>query len=458
MTKTCFPVEPVPARVGDLNICRSKGLLISRTLDPEHCIEIGPSSNSVSDMVRIPYQDRFNHTLIFGATGCGKSTKLMLPMVRQDIETTDAAVIFIDGKGDVCESAVQAAKEHGRKVFYFNPTSEDCPFFNPLVGTEDEAVEAVAAAFLAMEPNSPQFFKDVDELLVSNCVKVLKRLDKAKGIDGKYATLLNLSLLVHDYDRGGRHLIQKFSCIASAIKEEATENANIASWFINEYYENRGNIYENTSGVRARLVKIFNTPNLRRILNPDINEGEANQLDFERCFAEKMVMCVTGSGGILGTKGVFLDVLIEQKLKQAIARRSTKSEGSFLYIDEFQAFSGFCDVLPHLKEKQIALHAAMMTRRQLPETARNVVDGYMSNIIGMTLMPQDAAFYAVRLNAFYQTLAEIRGETWENETTKIREKLMAVDGNTVFHYRMFGGKRADPGLGTIFAVDPVVAK
>jgi len=444
MSKNDFEAAQVTPH--NIAVCKNGRPLLQ--FEPIGYEAAGFSSEENPAMVQIPYHNRFDHTLILGITGCGKSTKLMLPMIKQDIETTDAAIVVIDGKGTTSEAAAQMAKSKGRKVLHFDPMLSECPFFNPLAGTEEDAIDAVVTAFAAVNPDDSQAFKDLNELLLRNCIKVLKRLDKAKCIDGKYATLLNLSLLINDYDRGGRYLIQKFSRISAVSKEEAKENADIAAWFLSVYYENSENICENTAGVGAFLVKIFNDSRLRRVFDPDIDEGEMNQLDFEQGFAKKMVMCVTGSDS-LGLKGAFLNALIEQKLKQAIAHRPQECEGAFLYIDEFQMFSQFCEMLPHLKNKQIALHAAMMSRKQLPEDSRNLVDVYVKNIITLMVMPPDALFYAIRLNSFYQALAELRGEAWEDKTTQIRTNLLAVNGDTVFYYLICDGKRAEPGLGTV---------
>lgn len=258
----------------------------------------------------IPYKDRFLHMLILGPTGGGKTSQVILPMVYQDVHNLDAGVTVLEPKGDLARDVAMMAEEMGRPYLYFDPSVDNCPFFNPLVGAEIDVIENAVTTFLMLNPDSPQYFKDLSEQLVRNALKVLKRLDKAEGIDGKYSTFIWMSRLLQNNGGQGRELVQRFAKLRSSTPDEAKENADIASWFLNEYFMERSKIYENSSGIRAQVSKVIANQYLRSILNPDVEKGEYNQIDFDKHLADGGVICISTAQGLLRDLGKFLGYFI----------------------------------------------------------------------------------------------------------------------------------------------------
>ena len=219
--------------------------------------------------------------LILGPTGGGKTSQVILPMVDQDIKNFEAGVTVIEPKGDLAREVAMMAKVAGRPYIYFDPSVDNCPFFNPLVGDEDDVIENAVTTFLMLNPDSPQYFKDLSEQLVRYTLKVLKRLDKSEGVDGKYATFINMNTVLQNPNQDGRKLVTRFGQLKGETDAEQKENADIASWFINEYYAERSKVYENSSGIRAQVSKVIANRYLRGILNPDFDKGQRNQIDFD---------------------------------------------------------------------------------------------------------------------------------------------------------------------------------
>ena len=104
----------------------------------------------------------------------------------------------------------------------------NCPFFNPLVGDEDDVIENAVTTFLMLNPDSPQYFKDLSEQLVRYTLKVLKRLDKSEGVDGKYATFINMNTVLQNPNQDGRKLVTRFGQLKGETDAEQKENADIA--------------------------------------------------------------------------------------------------------------------------------------------------------------------------------------------------------------------------------------
>lgn len=73
------------------------------------------------------------------------------------------------------------------------------------------------------------------EPAIRNGVKVLKRLDAAKGtVD--YENMDNLKLLIFNDKDAGRSLVNEFAQIHAPSEEEAKEDVEIAQWYLNEYF------------------------------------------------------------------------------------------------------------------------------------------------------------------------------------------------------------------------------
>lgn len=377
---------------GDVVLCNDKEKVEERAKDPREIL---------------PYKDRFLHMLILGPTGGGKTSQVILPMVDQDIKNPEAGVTVIEPKGDLAREVAMMAKVAGRPYIYFDPSVDNCPFFNPLVGDEDDVIENAVTTFLMLNPDSPQYFKDLSEQLVRYTLKVLKRLDKEEGIDGKYATFINMNTILQNPNQDGRKLVQKFNQAKRGTDAERKENADIASWFINEYYAERSKVYENSSGIRAQVSKIIANRYLRGILNPDVTKNQYNQIDFDKHLADGGVICICTAQGKLRDLGKFLGYFIILQFQSAVFRRPGNEDNRrahFLYIDEFQTYStpGFSDMLTQGRSYRVASHLATQARAQIAmgggRDGKNFVELVSTNARNLIIFPGisiiDAEYYS----------------------------------------------------------------
>ena len=100
--------------------------------------------------------------LILGATGTGKTSQTILPLINQDMKNLEAGITVLEPKGDLAQKAAMMAKYYGRECIYFDPSFKNCPHFNPLFGKEADVVENMATTFRMLNPDSPQFFLDLN--------------------------------------------------------------------------------------------------------------------------------------------------------------------------------------------------------------------------------------------------------------------------------------------------------
>lgn len=418
---------------------------------PEDAIlgyQVDLEKNKVTDKpVILPAKDRFLHMLIIGPTGCGKTSQSIIPMIWRDINNPDEingkplGITVLEPKGDLAEKVyamvnyknmvIDAAVEDGsydpsihgikRKVLYFNPILNDCPYFNPLVGEEDDVIENMCTTFNMLNADSPQYFKDMTDGLVRRSVKLLKRLL------GDKATLLDLNTLVWNVgDEGRKKYVMPLRKISkmpdgSEIRPDIrSENDELIDWFLNDYYAGIGGAkgapktYENTSGVRTQISKLVSNKYLKKVLNPP-REGEdgyeqslhIKHINFDEALAEGYVITMSTCQGKLRDLGRFLGYFIILQLQAAVFRRPGNEDTrthNMLYIDEFQVYSnpGFSDMLTQGRSYRVASHLATQARAQIGmgsgKDGKNFVELVSTNCRNKLIYPgisfTDAKFYA----------------------------------------------------------------
>jgi len=359
----------------------------------------------------LPQDDRFLHMLIIGATGSGKTSQILLPMTLQDIKNEESGVTIIEPKGDYAVKAAMMAKEYNRPCFYFNPAMDDCPFFNPMAGVETEIIENMVLTFKMLNPDSSTYFLDMNETLMRNSLKVLKRLDANEGVDGKWATMINLGKLMQNGGGWGRDTVTKFSRITTKTSEEAKENADIAAWFLNDYLAERSKSYENTSGVRSQVTKITSNQYLRKILNPDIDKGQKNDIDFDQHLADGGVIAISTAQDVLGGLSSYLGYFLILQFQSCVFRRPGNEKTrrpNYLYIDEFQAYAneGFSQMLQQGRSYRVAAHLATQARAQMGSgrEAKKFIEVVSTNARNVIVFPggskEDAEYYSKTFGEF----------------------------------------------------------
>ena len=360
-------------------------------------------------------EDRFLHMLILGPTGCGKTSQVLIPMINQDIQRDSGGVTVIEPKNDLAEKVYAMAKYYEKEAIFFNPTHPDCPYFNPLYGEEDDVIENMATTFKMLNLDSPQYFQDMNENLIRNSLKVLKRLK------GNNATLIDLSNLMFNSNGEGKTMINLFARLKTDTIEMSKENAEIASWFSNEYFNERSKVYENSSGVRSQVAKITSNVHLRRVLNPPNGENDVN---FEKILEEGRILTISTAQGELRDLGKFLGYFIILNFQSAVFKRpgnENTRKPHYLYIDEFQSYSnpGFADMLTQGRSYKVASHLATQNRALMAmgggRDGQNFVQLVSTNARNLILFPGSNA-----LDAEYYT--KEFGETLKDKVTKGESK------------------------------------
>lgn len=317
-------------------------------------------------------KDRYVHMLIIGATGAGKTSQALLPMILSDIQKDNRSIIMLEPKGDAAEKVYALAKMHNKKTMYFNPIHPDCPSFNPFYGEEDVVIENTCKIFKTLNKSSNMYFEVMAENLLRYGLQVLKRVEKANinpktGLSAKPATMIRFNQLIHNSNGEGRKMVLEFKNINGISQLEKKQNDDVASWFLDDYFVPNSKTYENTSIVRAQFVKLTNNMYLRRVLNP---ADGLSDIRFDQIMEDDIVLAIGTAQGILQDLGSYLGYFIMLSFQAAVLRRPGKEETRkpcFFYCDEFQKYAdiGFQDVLTQGRSYRISAILATQAIAQL---------------------------------------------------------------------------------------------
>lgn len=317
-------------------------------LTPNYTTPASPKSGdlkiaelSSGNIAVLPASDRFSHVLTLGPAELGRMD-ILKSLAHQDLQNRTWGFTLIDPEGTLAKEVWVDARNCNRPAILFDPSEKISCKFNPLAGKEDDVVENIATTFRMLNPNSSVFFLDLNEQLIKNAVRVLKRLDASEGVEGKYATLISLNRLLQNVEGQGRAWVNQFARITTDSYLEAVENREIASWFLNEYLPERSKIYENTSGVRSQVSKLVSNDYLRVVLNPDFNKGERNELDFGKHLSDTGVICISGAAPYLRELSSWVCTLVFMSFYSGIVSRKAQHAEKIphtIYLDEFQKYT-----------------------------------------------------------------------------------------------------------------------
>lgn len=382
-----------------------------------------PNGNPAQE--ELSFADRCGHMLVLGPPGCGKTSMVVVPLCHQDILAHERGVTLFTHDRLVAREAAIMAEDAGRHYLLFDPGLDNCPCFNPLQGELYDVVEDVVQVYRLAARKDTLQRQELAESVLRKAVKVLKRLDVDKRVDGYYSTLILLSRLLNNYGGQGRELVQKFSRISAAAPDEARENADIASWFLNSYFIKGSSLYEQALGLRLWVDKLIENPVLRNVLNPDIEKGEFNQMDFDAILQQGYVACITTGAHFLSDANRTLGYLLMVRFQSACFRRISAvpmSKRSLfnpskqaqlprehsVYIDEAIHFITpmFGDTLVESGRANLALHIISSSISQMcigmNEAQENrFADAMPHYIKNLVLFPGCSAKEVERLAAFY---------------------------------------------------------
>lgn len=335
--------------------------------------------------VILKHMDRYLHTMVVGTTGTGKSSRVLKPMIEQDLEAIakgeKLGITVIEPKGDFADDVAAMCRSMKVPYIYINPLDPATPVFNPMSGEPEVVAEIMRTVLRSLFGKQEAFFRLNQEVAARNTALLVKK------IKGEEATMLDMVDVLRD-----RSLLAAY---VSNLERREGESA-LTQYFKTEVMgELRDKVQQFTLGLRLQLEDITGNRMMRRVL---IGKSD---VDLDRHLSEGgTVLIVNTAMGELGKLGDAFGQFIMMHFQQAVFRRKGTERTRtphFLYIDEFPRYVNpdFERLLAIGRSFRCAAVLALQTTAQMVHedrpTFRDIVLETCRNKIVLNLGSEDDA-------------------------------------------------------------------
>lgn len=274
--------------------------------------------------VVIKHMDRYLHTLVVGTTGTGKSSRVLKPMIWQDLQAIKKGkklgITVIEPKGDFAEDVAKMCADLGIPYVFINPEDPASPRFNPLEGDAHVAAEITRTVFQALFGKQEAFFALNQAIAARNTVLLLKALR------GDNVTLEDMAVVLREYSYL-RQLVEEL--------DNRQGRSSLTDYFRSEVLGMEEKAKQFQLGLRLQIDNIVNNQMLHRVLcgKSDINLDEH--------LANGGVLIVQTAMGTLGALGDAFGQFVIMHFQQAVFRRPGNEQTRtphILYVDEFPRY------------------------------------------------------------------------------------------------------------------------
>jgi len=276
--------------------------------------------------VIVKHNDRYLHTMVVGTSGTGKTSRVLKPMIWQDLKAIAdgalAGITVIEPKGDFAADVAEMARDLGVPVIFLNPEDPASPKFNPMEGPADTVAEIMRTVLQSLFGRQEAFFRQAQEVTARNTVLLLK------AIKGDDVTMLDLVEALRDE-----------GALAQAVElyeKMYGEATALVQFFRQELLGRSGQkMYEHTLGLRLQLEDITGNALLRRVL---MGKSDVN---LDRHLEGGSVLVVNTAMGRLGKLGDIFGQFVMMHFQSAVFRRPGREQTRaphVLYVDEFPRY------------------------------------------------------------------------------------------------------------------------
>ena len=383
--------------------------------------------------IRIEGKDRFINTLVLGSTGTGKTSRIMLKAVYQDLRSiangTPMDVIAMDPDGGFAQAAVNMANQLGVETIIMDlrGTMPSTVSFSPFGGEIADIIDNVRAALQEKMGKQDGFFQNAQDDLVRTVIQVQVPL-------WPEADFLQFADLVTDPIH--------FRAICSMVQDCAAQEAGTAKRKRKSEMDEAMSMWEHerpevearfhrltpheksmvlsaarsflmdtateqklekletiTKGLKIVVNELATNPRLRQVFKTD----ELPPFDFQDFLAAgkeqpgRLVVVVTGNR----PAGKLFGKLFLVTLKMyALEREGTEDTRRpvYLYVDEFAVYGteSFTEMFSQARKYRVGMMLAIQARAQLLDVSKkfmDVVEGSCRNKIYFPApSPDDARF------------------------------------------------------------------
>lgn len=364
-----------------------------------------------SGPVVIKKDDRYLHTLITGTTGTGKTSRVLKPMIWQNLKALKAGhrlgLTVVEPKGDLAQDVYEMCRDLGLPCTFINPEWPRTAKFNPLEGDPETAAEIMRTVLVHLFGRQEAFWRANYELAARNIVLLLKHV---KGDD---VTMEDLIDALRNY--------QKLAAYVRRLEVGPAERSkkSLADYFRIEVLENEKSP-QFLMGLRLTLEDLTGNSMLRRVL------CARSDIDLDRHLDRGGVLVVNTAMGPLGRLGDAFGQFFLLHFQQAVFRRQGTEQTRtphVLYIDEFPRYTNpdFERLLAIGRSFRCAAVLALQTTAQALLDEKRVfrdvmADNTRNKIILNPGTAEEAKYLAAQLGE-YETVEEQK--TYKRQGTLI---------------------------------------
>lgn len=290
--------------------------------------------------VKISAQERYLHTLVVGPTGVGKTSRILKPIVEQELISIRRSLVrgiprgltVIEPKGDFAYDVVRMAHYYNVPVIYIDPLRSDSCRFNPLEGEPAVVAEATRTVLQATFGRQEAFYSKVQEVAARNTVLLLKYLYRDD------VTMLDMARLLRDPGRlrdDKNRLAKLLYELGDLYKKARADGDNHEMEWLEYLCKNRERIKELLNyfetevldekmgektkqfamGLRLQVEDIAGNEYLNRVI------GGRSDINFDAHLERGGVLVVSTGMGKLGKVGDVFGQFIVMHLQNAVFRR-----------------------------------------------------------------------------------------------------------------------------------------
>lgn len=400
-----------------------------------------PSSVVISEA------SRYEHTVILGPDDCGKTTKIMLPMVNQDLQDRRWGVAVLDCHGDLAVKASFLAGKYGRPVFLYDINRKDRPVIAPLSGQETVVAERMVSILKLLAPELSKKVWAPLSKVVFEIVSVLKRQDILEKQEGKYANLTVFNKLLNR-DEEGREIFKRYLSLGT--NEPIAPVGSVAGCLV-DYLSDDSSLYGQCAILRERLGELLNDAEFRRTMCPEDGEKGRAVLNLSKLVGDNIAICFSGvSENSLSWTEVVITTFMYQLRDALFSRGFDKIDSNpwALYLDDIDRYinNSLPDFLQCGELCHVALISSAESRAKMLQecdTERWVtIEMLFSTTKNVLLFPgipkEDRMFYLDEYTPFAGALSE---EGMDDGSDKV-VYILSVNGE--FQEAKFGQPIALP--------------
>lgn len=307
--------------------------------------------------VAVSGNDRYLNTLIVGPIGSGKSSRMLAPLIWQELRAikeslsqgVSRGMTVLEPKGDLTDKAALMCRDLEIPYVYINPLRQDAGKFNPLEGDPMLVAEATRTVLRSISGRQEAFFALSQEIAARNTILLLKYIrgdklslpDVSRALrdpDSLKIEVAKLEQSIREFKQENMELAGLLACSPDKEVQRAcvrtmdnnhaalSVRQNVVDYFKNEVFGSlKEKTYQFVTGLRLQFDDLAGNELLFHVISPRIGPDgtldHSSDISLDEHLAKGGVLLVNTASNNLGRVGDAFGRYVLQHLQGAVFRR-----------------------------------------------------------------------------------------------------------------------------------------